>query len=206
MTRCQPVPSERMKRYRSWFGWAAQTYLPEPDTSVMFSSFTEGTNTKMHMDIGDTLFTQVYGRKRWLLADPKYATKLQIYGDRLNLVYISGFDVHREPLPNEVFLHEVILNPGDVLYFPPMTFHSVYNLDPVTIGIDNAAFDAVGSFWRHWLLTSTTLFNPRIVFRALSMLVRTGSFTCTELYFDGFSSTSTEKAAASSATTERVVS
>jgi len=207
MPRCQPVPSERMKQYRSLFGWAAQSYLPEPDTSVVFASFSEGTNTKMHMDIGDTLFTQVYGRKRWLLAGPEYATSLKIYGDRLNLVYISGFDVHREPLPDEVFVQEVILNPGDVLYFPPMTFHSAYNLDPVVIGIDNAAFDAAGSFLRHWLLTSTTLFNPRIVYKTLAMLAKTGSFTCTELYFDGFSSKSKERPAAEeeAAPSQRVV-
>lgn len=183
---CKPVPSEQLALRRSWGGWACARFLPEPDTSQLFVSFTQGTNTKMHMDVGDSIFTQVYGRKRWLLIDRSYATKLKIYGDHLNLVYIAGYDVHREPLPNDVYVEEVILGPGDVLYFPGMTLHSAYNLDPVTIGIDNVVIDLANGFLRHWLLTATTAFNPRIVYRILKQLWYKGGFKVTDLYFDTF--------------------
>jgi len=187
MQKCRPVDNDRINQYRGWVGKAYQRYVPEPDLSVIFASYTEGTSTKMHIDIGDSFFTQVHGRKRWLLVDPEYVSHMKIWGDTLNLVYISGFDVHREALPQEVPLKEVILHPGDVLYFPAMTFHAVYNLDPVTIGVDNAVFDAPGCFYRHWLLSAMTVFNPWTVVKAISIFIRKGTFCVTDLYFDGFS-------------------
>jgi len=183
---CRPVPTEKMNEYHSWFGSMAQTYMPEPDFSVLFTSYTEGTNTKMHIDIGNSFVTQVAGRKKWLFVDPEYTTNMQVYGDRLNLVFIAGFDVFREPVPPEVHLKEVIAYPGDIIYFPTMTFHAVYNLDPVTISVDNTAPDLPGAVRRHWLLTAATVLNPWIIIKGISIFVNTGSFSGTDLYFDGY--------------------
>jgi len=186
MKSCRPMPNDKMFPYRSLAGRLNQQYLPMPDRSLMFVSYNEGTTTKMHMDVADTLFQQVYGRKRWLFVDPEYASELKIWGDTLNLVYIAGYDVHREALPHHIPIREIILHPGDLLYFPAMTFHAVCNLDPITVGIDNPAMDLHGSFVRHWFLTLCTILNPWIVIRSIAMILRDGKWDGAGLYFDGF--------------------
>lgn len=183
MEGCAPIPSAKLKKYRSR---AALTFLPE-DSALVFYSANKGTTTKMHMDIGDSFFTQVMGRKKWLLADPQYAPELQLYADTRNLVFVSGYDVHGEPVPNKMLVKEVVLHPRDILYFPPMCFHAVYNLDDVTIGIDELAMDPVGGFTRHWLFTLATVFNPHLTFAVLRQLWEKGKFSGYDLYFDGFS-------------------
>jgi len=178
------VPTEKLSKYHSDY---AITYKDMFANRVLFVSLNNETTTKMHIDIGDSFFTQVVGRKRWLFVDNKYATKMQIYGDTMNLVYIAGYDVHREQVPFDIPIKEVILNPGDVLYFPGMTFHAVYNLDPVTVGIDDTAMDLVGAFKRHWFLTMTTALNPWMIKNVVKQFWNTGTFDGYEMYFDGFS-------------------
>merc|ERR1719446_415825 len=118
--------------------------LPEGAKALVFYSANMGTTTKMHMDVGDSLFTQVYGRKKWIFADPNYATTMHLYGEHMNLFYSTGIDIHYEAAPPEVPMKEVILYPGDTVYFPSMTFHAVTNLDPVTLGIDQPCMDFGG--------------------------------------------------------------
>jgi len=184
------VDHDRLKAYRSSVAFTSLDRLTDEGLSMVFYSKAEGTNTKMHMDMSDSFFTQVYGRKRWLFADPQHATQLKIYADTMNFVFISGYDVHREPLPLEVPLREVILNPGDVLYFPPMCFHAVFNLDRMTLGVDDIAMDPVGAFKRHWLLTASTIFNPRIPSFILQKLWRTGHFDAYDIWFDRYAANS----------------
>lgn len=161
-------------------------------TGMVFLSLSQGTTTKMHMDVSDSFFTQVYGRKRWLFTEAKYAAQLQVYADTMNLVYIAGYDVHREPVPPEIPILEVTLKPGDVLYFPSMSFHAVYNLDPVTMGIDEVAPDPIGAFKRHWFFALGTLLNPWVTYKTLAQVWRTGAFDGHELFFEGFSAKSRE--------------
>lgn len=187
---CQPVPTARMQQYHHW---NAFTPLAEEEKSMLFYSTNRDTSTKMHMDVGDSFFTQVVGRKKWLFVDPEYASSLQIYGYSMNLVYIAGYDVHRELVPPEVPIKEVILNPGDMVYFPSMTFHAVYNLDDVTVGIDELSFDMMASFKRHWLLTLFTILNPSLILKAIKMLVTIGRIDGYALYFDHFSEKSQHK-------------
>jgi len=178
------VPTAKLANYHSDY---AITYGDMFSNRVLFVSLNNETTTKMHIDVGDSFFTQVVGRKKWLFVDNKYAAKLQIYGDTMNLVYIAGYDVHRERVPFEIPVKEVILHPGDVLYFPGMTFHAVLNLDLVTIGIDDTAMDLVGAFRRHWFLTMTTALNPWMIKNVVQQLWRTGTFDGYEMYFQGFS-------------------
>jgi len=182
--RCQPVPAEKLQDYHHW---AAFTPLEEGGKAMLFYSTNKGTTTKMHFDLGDSLFTQVAGRKKWLFVDPEYATSLQIFGFTMNLVYLAGYDVHREPLPPEVPVKEVILNPGDVVYFPPMTFHAVKNLDDVTVGIDELSFDAAGGFRRHWFCTLFTILNPNMIWKVFKQILTLGRIDGYALYFDHFS-------------------
>jgi len=178
---CSPIPEERLLAYHSRLSTA---FMLE-SKGLVFYSTNKGTTTKMHMDVSDSLFTQVYGRKKWYFVDSNYATNLQIYGHTFNLVYISGFDVHREPVPPEVPIKEVILHPGDIVYFPAMTFHAVENLDDVTLGIDQPNFDMVGSFQNHWLCALCSVLNPYMIVKAVKQLLRTGFIDGHEMYFDG---------------------
>lgn len=181
----EAVPKELLAARRA--PWALTHVSRSLKQQFAFLSVLKGTTTKLHLDTGDSFFTEVFGRKRWLFVEPQFAKDLKIYADSLNLVYVAGYDVFRENLPPHVPVREVILNPGDVLYFPSMTLHAVENLDEFTLGIDDAAMDAVNSFRRHWLLTVGTLLNPYMIYKSLEMIVRTGALNGYELYFDGFS-------------------
>jgi len=119
------------------------------------------------MDVGDSLVTQVHGRKKWIFVEPEYVTTLQSYGGYFNLFFAAGYDVHLEAIPLEVPVSEVITSPGDVLYFPAMTFHAVANLDDVTLGIDQPCLDVGGSLLRHWLCAIGCLLNPRMIWKVM---------------------------------------
>jgi len=179
---CLPVPEEKLVQYHGMFSSAAM--LPEGGKALVFYSANKGTTTKMHMDVGDSLFTQVYGRKKWIFADNNYATTLQIYGENLNLFYSAGYDVHLEPAPPEVPMKEVILHPGDVVYFPAMTFHAVSNIDDVSLGIDQPCMDFGGSLRRHWLCTICSLLNPWMIVKVIKQFIMTGKINGHEVYFD----------------------
>lgn len=191
LDRCkQVIPTDRLKYAYRRLG--ALTFMPE-ESSLIFYSMGEGTTTKMHIDIGDSFFTEVYGRKKWVFVEPEYTEQLHTWADKMNLVFIAGYDVHREPLPLEVPVREVILYPGDILYFPPMTYHAVINLDPVTLGIDQAVFDPLGALPRHWLLTMASTLNPVVWYAVLKQLWFDREFSAHRLYFDEFSENTLKK-------------
>jgi len=179
---CVPVPDDKLQQYHGMFSTAAM--LAEGGKALVFYSLNKGTTTKMHMDVGDSLFTQVYGRKKWSFVDPAYATTLQTYGENLNLFYSTGFDVHLESVPAEVPIKEVILHPGDVVYFPAMMFHAISNIDDVTLGIDQPCMDFGGAFRRHWLCTVCSLLNPWMIVKVIKQFLVTGTIKGDEIYFD----------------------
>lgn len=179
---CRPVPEEKIEQYHGMFSSAFM--LPKGGKALVFYSMNKGTTTQMHMDVGDSLFTQVYGRKKWIFIDPDYVTSLQSHGASLNLFYASGYDVHLEAVPPEVPFKETTLYPGDVLYFPAMTFHAISNLDDVTLGIDQASFDVGGALRRHWLCTICSLFNPWTIIKVIKQFIVTGKINGHEVYFD----------------------
>merc|ERR550532_146875 len=113
MKNCRPMQQKSLEPYRSVVGRFIQRNLAMggQDSSMLFVSYNEGTSTKMHMDMADSLFQQVVGRKRWLFVDIEYASELKIWAETLNLVYISGYDVHHEAVPAHVPVREIVLNP-----------------------------------------------------------------------------------------------
>jgi hypothetical protein len=193
LDKCLPVPEEKLEQYHGMFSSAAM--LPKGAKSLIFFSMNKGTTTKLHMDVGDSLFTQVYGRKKWLFADPEYATALQLQGESMNLFYTTGYDVHLEPAPFEVPIKEVILHPGDVVYFPAMTWHAVVNLDDITLGIDQPCMDFGGAFMRHWLCATCSFLNPFMILKVIKQFISTGKINGHEVYFDDefFSASTKEK-------------
>lgn len=179
---CTPVPEKKLEQYHGMFSSAAM--LADGAKALIFYSLNKGTTTKMHMDVGSSFFTQVYGRKKWLFADPEYATTLQLYGESMNLFFSTGYDVHLEPAPPEVPIKEVILHPGDVVYFPAMTLHAVVNMDEETLGIDQPCMDFGGSLRRHWLVTVSSMLNPFMILKVFKQFFMTGRIDGHEVYFD----------------------
>lgn len=185
------VPVDTFESYQSF--WSFNPHSQGVKQVVAFMSLLGDTNTKLHFDVGDSFFTEVYGRKRWVFIDPKYATELKIYGEKLNMYFTAGYDVFREQVPLHIPVQEGILQPGDVLYFPPMTFHAVENLDPVTMGIDEIRADLPSAFRRHWLCTLHSVLNPRTAYRSIEKLLTTGMLDGAELYFEEFSRKANEE-------------
>lgn len=134
--------------------------------------------------------------KKWIFVEPEYATSLKILGEPLNLFYSTGYDVHLETVPPEVIIKEVIMHPGDVLYFPSFSFHAVSNLDDVTMMIDQPCMDFGGSLYRHWLCAIASLLNPWMILKVIKQVLRTGSLNGHEVYFDDefFSKTGSKNA------------
>jgi len=94
-----------------------------------------GTGSSLHCAVGGNFFFNVYGRKRWILIDPKYAPYLKSTPSKKFEFVISGWDVGN---PSEILKKipkfEVTLDPGDVLYNPPWWWHQVTNISDFTIG------------------------------------------------------------------------
>lgn len=191
---CRPLPEEKIVQYHGMFSSAQM--LPVGTKALMFLSFNKGTTTKMHFDVGDSILTQVVGRKKWLFVEPEYATTMKTYGEAMNLFYSTGYDVHLEAAPPEVFIKETILYPGDVLYFPSFTFHAVANLDDTTLIVDQPCMDFGGSLMRHWLCAVSSLLNPFMILKVAKQFLATGTINGHEVYFDDdyFSKTGKEEA------------
>jgi len=196
----RPVPYIRalhspLKTCRSaipWETWRQELYgwssLPDfASAEPLYFFGTNGTYSAMHADVTDSYFVQVYGRKRWIFVDPQYTPRLKPHAQFSNVAYDIGFDPFHEALPPEVFTREVILEPGDILYFPPMTWHAVMNLDPITIGVDMAVPDPVKAFPRNWFLTLATVLNPLLAIRvAPKILTSWSTRILSEVFFEGY--------------------
>ena len=109
----------------------------------LFMSHCLGTGTACHNDLSGNynLFFQIQGRKVWRLIDPRYTLLLYpiippepTYGESL----IETYDVELDPkarLFQHCPHHEIVLEPGDVLFVPPFFWHSVRNLDAQTLAV-----------------------------------------------------------------------
>jgi hypothetical protein len=102
-----------------------------------------GTATPFHCAMAPNWFVQVQGRKRWTFVHPDYTPLMYpvIGGD----AYFSGSLLEYPEPPRERAAvdyplwcycprHEIVLEPGDVLYNPPWYWHRIYNESSPTIG------------------------------------------------------------------------
>jgi hypothetical protein len=98
-----------------------------------------GTSTAFHSAAGANLFTQVYGRKRWLIYPTSYNPTYSIVRNRAPFFFTSldpdDPDEERYPLFRHAHGWEVTLEAGDVLYVPPFFWHQVDNpTDSIGVG------------------------------------------------------------------------
>lgn len=147
--------------------------------------------TQMHCDVTSSTFIMVEGQKRWLLFPPTETLYMAPYGHHRNVAFNTEFDVFHPDLESHPAFakargFEVVLEPGDVLFFPSFWWHAVQNKDAVTVCIDIALIDPWGSWRRNSMLTIATLLNPNIIWD-LVKVISTGQ-TVRELSFRGYRS------------------
>jgi hypothetical protein len=97
-----------------------------------------GTGSSLHCAVGGNFFFNIYGKKKWILIDPKYTMYLQSTPAEKFGFVISGYDIENVEqfgiLNKLIPKYEVILEPGDVLFVPPWYWHYVHNETDFTIG------------------------------------------------------------------------
>ena len=108
-----------------------------------------GTVTPLHHDLTNGLLAQVRGRKLFRLVSPFEVAN--VYNDRhcFSQVDLDKPDPQRFPLFKDVTVHEVVLNPREMLLVPVGWWHYVRALDPsIMITFNNFPFrNEFGSFY-----------------------------------------------------------
>jgi hypothetical protein len=98
----------------------------------------KGTATPIHDGFAITVFVQVEGTKRWLFYPCNQRLFLGARPRRFNYFYSEGdpevLDDPKYPLMKYAAPIEVVINPGDVLYFPSLVWHQVENVND-SIGV-----------------------------------------------------------------------
>ncbi len=133
-------------------------YFPElkKDTDFsLYSSFTSfnlklawigprGTISGLHADNINNMYTQIQGRKLFIIASRRYnkrmyPSKKYIAGAIGSRVDINDYSEKKFPRFSEVEFSHVILEPGDVLFLPKKWWHYVESLD-TSISINNFGY------------------------------------------------------------------
>ena len=93
----------------------------------------EGSKTDMHVAIIQTLFIQIKGKKKWTVYAPNERIFVDAIADRRPYFYTqanpSQLDDPKYPLLKYAKRYEIILDEGDVLWFPTFYWHYVENLE-----------------------------------------------------------------------------
>lgn len=125
-----------------------------------------GSKTHLHAAAEHNLFTQVYGKKAWVLYPPSYDGVLRPPVNRTPYFH-SPFDPDAPDwnhFPEMQFLPrwECVLEPGDILFNPPSWWHHVNNpTDSIGVGFRWFSTQAFKLDWCQALLTLLAV-NPPI--------------------------------------------
>ena len=116
----------------------------------------KGTGNSLHCAFAGNFFCNIVGRKKWLLIAPEYSTFLCpipanpfIYAD----CYYNPEDEILGQKTSNLPRLEVILEPGDVLFNAPWWWHSVENLDVLTVGCAVRQLNFKADFHNNFLFT-----------------------------------------------------
>lgn len=101
-----------------------------------------GTFTPLHHDLTNNLLVQVVGRKRVILVDalslPRMYNDQHVFSQVEDLTD-PGLDLARFARLQDVAAHDVLLEPGQMLYIPLGWWHQVHALD-FSVSITHTAF------------------------------------------------------------------
>lgn len=133
----------------------------------------KGTGTGMHSAFAGNFFSNIVGRKEWILIHPKYTPQLLPLPAKPFLFS----DVYFEPKHPELGAftqklphYHVVLEPGDVLYNAPWWWHRVRNLDKLTIGCAVRYLCPMADWANNPLFTLMSEQPKILVFKAMHQL------------------------------------
>ncbi len=132
----------------------------------------KGTKTNIHCAAEHNLFTQVYGRKHWIIYPPEYDCALEPVVSR-NPYFHTAFDpmnpdFEKYPAMEYLDRYECTMEAGDVLFNPPSYWHHVSNLTgSIGVGFRWFAPDSFKIDFMQALLTILST-NPPFWFAALN--------------------------------------
>ena len=110
-----------------------------------------GTGSSLHCAVAGNFFFNIYGKKKWILIDSKYAKYFKMTPSKHFGFVISGYDLEDleqiQTFNGLIPMYEVILEPGDCLFVPPWVLHYVKNETDFTIGV--AVRDHT-VYWQSW--------------------------------------------------------
>jgi len=124
-----------------------------------------GTVTPLHVGVSCNLFIQVYGKRKWTMYAPGDRIYLDARTERFMDYYYSKADPNilddpRFPLLKYAKKFEITLEPGDVLWIPPFTWHHVVNPTP-SIGLSFRFTNLPACFKASKVLTSLIFMATR---------------------------------------------
>ncbi|MCJ1392139.1 tRNA methyltransferase ppm2 [Xylographa bjoerkii] len=91
----------------------------------------------LHYDVMANVLCQVRGMKRLLLFAPSDMSNLQIpYGESSSSINVFAVDALRSGSLAKTHPLEVVLQPGDVLFIPPLWAHSAFPTDGVSVAVN----------------------------------------------------------------------
>ena len=92
----------------------------------------DGSKTDMHTAIIQTLFFQIKGQKKWTIYAPNERIFVDAIADRRPYFYSHAnpnkLDDPNLPLLRHAIKYEIVLDEGDVLWFPAFYWHYVENI------------------------------------------------------------------------------
>ena len=101
---------------------------PNEDLKTFFWIGPEGTRSGLHFDPHNVLFSQVKGRKRFLLYPPQDIPKAYLENDYFSQVDAEAPDLERFPQFAEAEALSVEVGPGETLFLPVGWLHQVRSL------------------------------------------------------------------------------
>lgn len=151
----------------------------------------KGTKTPIHTAFAQTVFVQIYGRKKWTFYPTNNRLFIGVRPKRFNYFYseidISKIDKEKYPLYSLATPIEIILEPGDVLFFPSFIWHQVENLTD-TIGVAYKFAEFKAGLKSSKMLTACLLLatKPPLIYTLFPWLPDTYNYKKTNLNKDRY--------------------
>lgn len=100
-----------------------------------------GVVTPMHHDTLQLMHTQVIGRKRWRLVSPLQTPLVHNHIGVFSKLRFDAADNANQPLPAQLRVIDIVVEPGETLFVPVGWWHHVQSLEPcISLSFTNFNF------------------------------------------------------------------